>query len=352
MDIKQILKRCEPIWSAKQIYAESLTFVRDESGSAEAPLMFAPERVVRVTDACEENEYTEGVDYEVTATGLRLLPGTRIFAFTREELEPSDPVPGSYFPAADRNIFFREGRFFHDRQVSVTYDPVQSDWDGPVPSGAFGRLPRTRDLLENKKKLRLLIYGDSISVGANASGFTDSWAPPYQPPYPGLLKAVLEHRFGAEIELINTSKGGAGSAWARENAADLAAAHAPDLALVAFGGNDSPTPPDVFGDNIAAVAQTIRAAAPECEFIFSASTVPNPLLCTEKALFCGNQPLFAPVLYDLADRLGGAAVADITAMHRYVSSRKRFIDMTGNNVNHPNDFFHRLHAMYYSEMFR
>ena len=58
------------------------------------------------------------------------------------------------------------------------------------------------------------------------------------------------------------------------------------------------------------------------------------------------------MLYDLADRLGGAAVADITAMHRYVSSRKRFIDMTGNNVNHPNDFFHRLHAMYYSEMFR
>ena len=33
-------------------------------------------------------------------------------------------------------------------------------------------------------------------------------------------------------------------------------------------------------------------------------------------------------------------------MQAALHSRKRFIDTTGNHVNHPNDFFHRLYAQY------
>ena len=43
---------------------------------------------------------------------------------------------------------------------------------------------------------------------------------------------------------------------------------------------------------------------------------------------------------------GGIAVADITGMQAALHSRKRFIDTTGNHVNHPNDFFHRLYAQF------
>ena len=352
MDIKEISKRCEPIWDTTDVYAESLMFVNDENGIAEAPLLYAPEKVIRLTDAREEREYAEGIDFTVTERGIRLTPDSRIFRFEKEELEPSDPVPGKYFPAADRNIFFSEGHFFHDRQVSVTYKAKANDWTGHRPRPSFDRLPRTEKLLKEDKKLRLLVFGDSLSVGANASGFADSCAPPYQPTYVDMLAAVLREKYGAEVTLHNPSKGGAGSKWAVETVNELAAPFKPDLAIVAFGGNDSPTPPGVYADNIKKTAEAIRRANPDCEFIFAATLLPNKLLCTERALFYGNQPLFVPELYRLADGFGGAAVASISELHEYILTRKRFIDMTGNNVNHPNDFMHRLHTQYYLGMLR
>jgi len=352
MDLKEILKRCEPVWRTPVVYAESVAFVRGDDGSAEAPLLYAPKRVIRVTDAREEREYSEGVDYEVTERGVRLTPGSRIFCFERADLEPVDPAPGTYFPAADRNVFFTEGHFFHDRQVSVTYEPVRLDWDGHLPAPALDRLPHAKKCLLEDKKLRLLVYGDSLSVGANASGFADSYAPPYQPTYADMLTAVLAERYGAEITLHNPSKGGADSAWGAANAGELAVPFKPDLAIVAFGGNDSPTPPEVYIDNLRRIACAVRRETPECDVIFAATMLPNKLLCTDRARFYGNQPLFVAPLYALADEIGRAAVASISEMHDWLLTRKRFVDMTGNNVNHPNDFMHRLHAQYYLEMMK
>ena len=38
------------------------------------------------------------------------------------------------------------------------------------------------------------------------------------------------------------------------------------------------------------------------------------------------------------------AVADVTTFHKYLLRRKRFCDMSANNVNHPNDFMARAYA--------
>lgn len=40
----------------------------------------------------------------------------------------------------------------------------------------------------------------------------------------------------------------------------------------------------------------------------------------------------------------GVAVTEFGSMHKCLLEKKRFIDMTGNNVNHPNDFLIRCHA--------
>ena len=39
------------------------------------------------------------------------------------------------------------------------------------------------------------------------------------------------------------------------------------------------------------------------------------------------------------------AVAEVTSAHKYVLEHKEYYDMTGNNVNHPNDFLARIYAM-------
>jgi len=37
-------------------------------------------------------------------------------------------------------------------------------------------------------------------------------------------------------------------------------------------------------------------------------------------------------------------VMDMTTLHGNLLTRKRYCDMTGNNVNHPNDFLARAYA--------
>lgn len=55
-------------------------------------------------------------------------------------------------------------------------------------------------------------------------------------------------------------------------------------------------------------------------------------------------------LSKIREDTAGVAVADIGSVHRYMMERKRFIDMTSNNVNHPNDFFYRVHAQFLAGM--
>ena len=40
----------------------------------------------------------------------------------------------------------------------------------------------------------------------------------------------------------------------------------------------------------------------------------------------------------------GVAVADMWSMHGYLLKHKTYWDMTGNHVNHPNDFLVRIYA--------
>jgi acyl-CoA thioesterase I len=47
----------------------------------------------------------------------------------------------------------------------------------------------------------------------------------------------------------------------------------------------------------------------------------------------------------LASLVGpGVALVDMTAVWQKLMERKKFADMTGNGVNHPNDYGHRLYA--------
>ena len=57
------------------------------------------------------------------------------------------------------------------------------------------------------------------------------------------------------------------------------------------------------------------------------------------------QPLFADELYKLEKKYSFVSVADMTDMHKkLLATGKRYRDMTGNNVNHPNDFLARVYA--------
>ncbi|MCW8131306.1 MAG: SGNH/GDSL hydrolase family protein [Planctomycetota bacterium] len=334
----------DPFWSSQTMHGEALFFAECAEGEASsAALLFPPERVLAVRSANGETAYEEGKDYvlDQAAGVLKLAPGSRI---------PSKKL-GEMYPPADSKLpkighkrgepktclIWSEGHFFHDLQVSVTYTHAVGAWKGYVPAFAGEQLPRTLKKLRAKEPLTVCLSGDSISQGYNASGYVN--APPQQPAYGTLVAQALEKKFGSKIEFHNFAIAG----WTSQNGvADVGkvAAKKPDLVLIAYGMNDSGgRSAEDFAKNLTTIMAKVREAAPEAEFVLVSPMLPN---AEWSAPNLARFPEYQKALEGLRGK--GVAYADVTAVWTEMLKRKRFHDLTGNGVNHPNDFGHRVYA--------
>ena len=344
-------QRMMPIWETDVVWEESLTMVKDKNGIAKAPLLYTPKQILVVTNAAGTIVYEENRDWIWQEGQFCLTPDSRIFAFEFDELYPENEIPEHSFPMQEGYILFEEGDFFHNRQIAVSYTCEKGEWIGTKPIFSGDKLPRTTARLKTGESLRIVLYGDSISVGANASGWMDT--EPHQPFYGELLCQELTRKTGSQIEFINPSKGCMESVWGADNVDELVNSHEVDLLIVAFGMNDGERNPEEFAENIRRLVKGVLAKQKAAEVILIATSTPNPQLTDERAKFWGNQSLFKPVLDQLAKEISnetGIVVADITGMQAFLHSRKRFVDTTGNHVNHPNDFFHRCYAQFLAGM--
>lgn len=237
-----------------------------------------------------------------------------------------------------RNLYFSEGHVFHDQQVVVDY-VAAGPYRGAVPISKLGALPKTAARLRDGKPLRVTVLGDSISTGANASGATG--AAPWQPPYPQLVADVLQSRYRSSVTVTNFSVGGMDVRWGLTQVGKVIDSN-PELVLLAFGMNDASgrRTPDEYARMTNEIVKAISVAKPDCEFLLVATMTGNP-----------DWSYAAPELYPkYRDALAGierqgVAVANVTALWMAVVSKKSFMDITGNGVNHPNDYGHRLYAM-------
>lgn len=323
-----------PVWDTEVIYDESLTMVR-KNGIAQAPLLFEPIEILSVTSADKTMEYEKGKDWEIQGNMFYLKPESRIFAFEEKELIFDEEKSGESFEMKDgRFSLFHEGHYFHDRQISVTYKK-KSGSISYAPEFCGELLPKTMAKLRQKENVRIVLFGDSISAGANSSGMT--LTTPFLPRWGDLVQESLQRYYGAKVELINTAVGGMDSHWGMAEAKCRVGQYKPDLAIIAFGMNDRDEPKQ-FVENIKVIMNRVLEDSPETEFLICATSVPNAML----KHFGTYQSEHGAVLKELQGP--GIAVADFGSMHKCLLEKKRFIDMTGNNVNHPNDFLIRCHA--------
>ncbi len=338
-----------PVWDTDLVWEESFMFMKDENGVAEAPFLYPPIEILKVTSSDGATVYEEGVDWVLADGKFRLTDSSRIYAYTYDELYPREkPAVGGSFPMNDRFLLFGEDRTFIKNQISVTYTCARGGWDGPLPTLADHELPRTFGLLRSGKPMNLVFYGDSITAGANNTEKQGVY--PFQPCYGKLLHHALCERYGEQITYVNTAVGGKETDWAIAEVEGRVNAHDPDLVVLAFGMNDGRKAPEVFEKNIRTVIDKVRAKQPNCEFILVATSLPNRILTDSKAPFWSNQRFFKENLDAIAADYAGTVVANIRDVHKFLLSRKRFMDLTSNQVNHPNDFFYRIHAQYLAGM--
>jgi len=320
----------EPFWLSETMRGESLFFIDRGDGAPTASLLFAHAERVTLTSAAGDVAFENGLDFVVDGEAglVRLTPGSRIPRATLEELYPAHE-PFVLIAAEDDE--------FHRRQIAATYSHRPGDWHGSVPRLAAIELPRTLRRLAASVPLTVCITGDSISEGFNASGVTG--APPCQPPYAALVHAGLEHAYQSQVTLHNFAISGWTSDHGAADVARVADAH-PDLVIVAFGMNDAGYAEAVdFAANIAGIMSGVRAASPDAEFVLVSPMLPNPrwdYTVIER---------FGAYRNALSELCGaGAALADLTSLWNALLERKSVHDLTGNGINHPNDFGHRLYA--------
>jgi lysophospholipase L1-like esterase len=331
----------QPFWASTTMQGESVLFLKDSDAPPKASLLFVPTRILAVRSSSGEVTYEEGRDY-TWQSGTReivLPPGSRIMVKTPQDIRRA---PGSQpYRLTHRDgggeILFGATHEYHDMQTEVTYEHAPGDWAGPKPGFAAELLPRTLKRLAEKQPVTIALLGDSISTGCNASGWAN--VAPRQPPYQDLLVLNLEAAYGAKVTLKNLAVGGMDTSWGVTQVSKVIEAQ-PDLVILAFGMNDSAGRPAAeFQANTQRMIDEVRKARPDTEFILVATMLGNKDWTTlHHELF----PQFRDALAALAKP--GVALADMTSVWAEMLKYKKDCDLTGNGVNHPNDFGHRVYA--------
>jgi hypothetical protein len=327
-----------PVWKGARIENETILPVSKEGRAAEANLAFVPARIISVRNYALEQTYAEGRDYTVDGRTIRLLPGSPIAFLNHGDLYHNNPAakPGAMKAAGGGFLTFSESSFFNDRQLAVTYEHAGT-WDGPVPQSAKDRLPETFRKLKKGAPLKLAVFGDSISFGASASGSASR--APWMPRWADLVTDALGRAYGSRIDCVNASLGGTRSDWGRKTIDGLVSHEKPDLVILGFGMNDggAGVSAEDFASNLRAMIESVRKLNPAAEFILLMSFQPN-------SKWRPLEPMPAYLEAMKAMEGPGVAVADVWSPHGYLLRHKSYADMSGNHVNHPNDFLVRVYA--------
>lgn len=325
-----------PVWKSKVVYNETLLFVGKDDAS---PLLRTATEILSVRSYDLKTEYRSGVDYTFSDNCIRLTQDTDMPYFKEDEYYPVFPVQGQYFDCMLPDhpyILFGEGDTFCKKQVAVTYK-TREKWTGFVPESQTQYFPALAQKLAGDGAVKIVFYGDSISTGANSSAFIG--AEPHAESWCDMTVSYLKGRYGDRFTAVNTAVGGMDTDWGIANVSSAVTAHAPDLVVVGFGMNDIDLTAEEHGEQMRTLLLKIKEENPQAEILLVSPMLPNK----EVGWVYKAQENFEEQLLALG-REYSVGVARVTSLHKQVLRNKRYRDMTGNNVNHPNDFLARLYA--------
>jgi lysophospholipase L1-like esterase len=325
-------------WSSPNIKNETLMFVEDKDGTVPpAPLMYSNLSDVKVTSYDQSVEFVNGVDFKLVDGNIFILPNSRIPVWKYHEFFLEKPVENASFPCLEDGYqVYGEGDTFVKTQVCVSYTHTD-EWDRFIPPKQEDRLSGFRNRLRKQEPVNIVFYGDSITAGCNVSSLPSVNLYPYMPRWDTLVCEKLKQIYGySDIIGINTAVGGKTVEWGLENLKDRVISHRPHLAVIAFGMND----PEKTVDEYKGFVEKMVSQLSGTDVILVSPMIPNMQL----KWFAGNQIHFEQALDNISQQREWIAVAPVTSVNRAIFERKRFIDTTANNVNHPNDFLARVYA--------
>ena len=337
-----------PLWDpqSRLVYGESGLF----KGSEGVKLLFPAEEILHLYNPSLEKEYLPGVHFNHTPGSdlITPVPGSGICGLGPEGIFPA-PETAILFPKPGANaigggpdgklVIFNNAHFFAYHQFNVDYRAVPGTVFPEIPAPAVPLLPRCRAAFKEKRTINAILIGDSISEGLNASGYHNF--APFSPPYINWFVFGLQKKYGVKVEICNHGVNGSGCDSAFD-LQDLWTADAPDLMIIAYGMNDfSRMNADEFVNILSKIRRIMKEKNPQTEFLFIASMSGNPDWERTKP---GRDAEFAARLIKFVSEYPDCAVCDMYRAYGELQRRKGFFAVSGNGVNHPNDFGHRFYA--------
>ena len=343
-----------PYWNSREIYNETVPFVGENDS---ASLLYTPSEIVSVRNFGLDIEYKLNEDYVIengkikrTANSkipymkvndyyLKVAPSGTILNLDKsavsEEMLPLISGP--------RWLKYGETNTFTKYQIAVTYKHDQP-WEYDMVKGYEKEFSKFITKLENKEDAKVLFFGDSITVGCNASGSDRGGnVSPYCEIWAKMVTNYLNDKYGVELGYVNTAIGGTNTKSGLDRFDDDVLAHNPDLLVIAYGMNDRTTSEQNYKSYIEQMIEKYHAHNPDGCVLLVSPMLPNP----ECSDWNKNQTKWENILSQIANAEENdfCALAPVTYMNKcLMQSGKRYRDFTGNNVNHPNDFVVRLYA--------
>lgn len=327
-----------------RIENEILVFSEEKKGGCvTAHLAFSCPSNIVIKDR-NGNILKEGSDYAVFGQQILLL-NRELFYYHADWIH-NENVPQE-IPTENELYHINgavlvEAEYLRQTQFLADYDCEKTVYPSGVSDKIY--LTRTYQKLKDQKKLKMMLFGDSISNAANSS-----WDMGYEGYEHWLDSAIsqIEPVYDAQITWKNVSRSGYGTEWGKKAVVEKFKDENPDLVIIAFGMNDASEGMSVstFTENTRHLMDEIRGLHADTEFILVATPIPNPI-------WTDGYKEQENLIHGLRSLEGeGVTVLDMTSVFLWLASWKNYIEISGNHINHPNDFAYEFYTDAVVELF-
>ena len=369
-DLKEIMQN---IFAGTQSVKETVMFL--DKGDVK-DLLYPISSIESVTSYDGRTVYEEGKDYVVEDGKLKVTADSAIRCITADKyynspssiINTKNPATGQMTPT-----FWGESQI-KQWQVSVTYthDTV---WEGFAQESQLEVYQNFVKKLVNGEDVTVFFYGDSITWGA-CSSFLEN-ATPKQGSYAMLFTEALADLFGYTVKYIdtgikasmpcaavpaedyvagtrgtityvNTAIGG----WKSTDGVNNFDKHVKtpfetygcDLFVLAYGMNDGDLTARRTTANMKSLADKMYELNPDAAVMFVATMTPHMGSSWDFASIGQQEAEFIKQAEKFREDGKVCAVACVNSLSKSIQEHKTFNDYSGNNINHPNDWFYRVYA--------
>ena len=363
-DLKDVMQN---IFTGTQSLKETVMFL--DKGDVKS-LLFPIKEIVSVTSYDGKITYEEGKDYVIEDGKLKVTEDSSIKVITSAKYYNH---PGSLIQMNGKPIFWGESQV-KAWQVAVTYNH-DAAWEGFVQESQLEIYQNFVKKLVAGEDVTLFFYGDSITWGA-CSTYIEN-VEPKQGAYAMLFTEALADLFGYKVKYVNTGLsasmpchpvptteyvggergtityvntaiGGWTSADGVSNfdkfVGEQVEKYGCDLFVLGYGMNDGGFSAGTTKANAKKIIDKLLEIKPETSVLLVSTMTPHTKSNWDFDVIKQQEKHLESLAKQYRKDDKAVAVACVHSVSVAIQEHKTFNDYSGNNINHPNDWFYRVYA--------